>query len=214
MNGSEMPSTVRELLEGDSLQALDPNCIVVQGPEDLQCLSLDILNERDYPIVGLAPSADAHEPVLAPSAVRAVVGPAARIYVFDAEELLSGLREMLGLRLSVQRGATRIWWPGASVSSDPSDHPLVPCLAGESLAETLAEFTRRFDLSRPGVREQIRLIDDTRAFLEYELTRMEERNRRLSERLRDTQIESHKRLTRAQAVEARLTAALHQLDSD
>jgi hypothetical protein len=209
-----MPSTIEDLLWAGSLQAFDPNCIIVQGIEDLRCMSADILGDRDHPIVGLALRADTQEPVLASSDVRAVVGPAARIYLLAAEELLPGLQEVLGGRLTVHLGAARIWWPGANVRSDPSDHPLVPVLAGERRRDTLEEFTRQFDLSRPNVRRQIKLIDDTRALLEYELARMEARNRRLSERLRDTQIESHQRLTRAQAAEARLTGAPHKSDLD
>jgi len=214
MKGPETPSTIEDLLSAASLQAFDPNCIVVHGMEDLRCLSADVLSDRDYAIVGIAPRADAHEPVLASADVRAVVGPAARIYLLAAEDLLPGLQEMLGGRLAVHRGAARIWWPGASVRSDPSDHPLVPALAGEWHRDTLEEFTRRFDLSRPNVRWQIRLIDDTRALLEHELARMEDRYGRLSERLRDTQNEAHRQLTRAQAAEARLTAAPRQSDLD
>jgi hypothetical protein len=209
-----MTSTVEDLLCAGGLGGLDPNCILVQGREDVRCLSADILGERDYAIIGLAPGADCHEPVLAPAEVRAVVGAAARIYLLAVEDLLPDLPGLLGPRLAIHRGGSRIWWPGASVRSDPADHPLVPALAGERRRDTLQELRRQFDLSRPNVRSQIKLIDDARAFLEYELARIEERNRRLSERLRDTQIEAHRQLMRAQAAEARLIDAPRQSSFD
>jgi hypothetical protein len=204
MDGPETPSTIEDLLWAAVPQAFDPNCSVIQGIEDLSRLCSSIFGERDFAIVGIAPRAETNEPVLAAADARAVVGPAARIYLFADGDLLPTLNKMLGPRLKIDLDSARVWWPCAGVHSDPADHPLVYALAGERRRDTLAEFAREVDLSRPSVRREIRLIDDNRALLERELARMEERNRRLSERLRDTQIESHQRLSRAQAAEARL----------
>jgi hypothetical protein len=214
MDGPETYSSIEALLLAGIPQAFDPNCIVAHEMEDLRCLCSDIFSQRDYAIVGLAPRADTPAPVLASADVRTVTGPAARIYLLAGEDLLPRLQQMLGRRLKIDRGSARIWWPGASLRSDPSDHPLVPALAGERRRDALEEFARQYDLSRPNVRGQIRLIDDTCAFLEHELALMEERNRRLSERLRDTQIESHRQRTRAEAAEARLGAAPRPSDLD
>jgi hypothetical protein len=207
VDGPEPRATMEDLVWAGIPQAFDPRCTFVQGAEDLSCMRAEIFGERDFAIVGLAPRAATNEPVLAAADVRAFVGQAVRIYMFTDAELLPALDELLGQRLKLDPGSARVWWPGASVRSDPADHPIVYALTGERRRDTLAEFAREFHLSRPSVRRQIRLNDDTCAFLEHELARLQERNHRLGERLRDAQIESHRRLARARAAEARLGEA-------
>ncbi len=189
------------------LGAPDTDCQAIETMHELRCLGADILGRREQPIVGLAPSADGDAPVLACGEVRAALGPGVRICVICDDTLLDGLRELLGARLALGRGAARIWWPGAGARCDPADHPTVLALEDEPRRATLEELARQFELSRPCVRAQIRLIEDARAFLENELTRAREQNRRVHERLRDAQIECHTLGMRAEAAEASLAAA-------
>jgi hypothetical protein len=188
------------------LDATDSNCILVETPRDLRDLCTDIVSDREEPVVGLTLDVDGG-PVLACSDVRAVVGPGVRIYLVFDDDLLYELREMLGPRLAIERGVARIWWPGASARCDPADHPAVLALEGEPNWVTLEEFAHQFDLTRPRVRAQIRLIEDTRAFLEHELARARARDHTVHERLRDAQIECHRLRTRAEAAETSLAAA-------
>lgn len=169
-----------------------PSRILVRTAQDLQSFEAHLLGGRDRPAVALTPSVDPSVPVLAPEDVRAVVGPRCGIYVIDGEHLLRRLESILGTSLAVPLGAARIWWPGLTTRSDPADHPLVQPVEGESPGEVIAELARQFDLSRPRVREQIKLIDDARAQLELELDRAREQNRQLAQQLRDAKVERHR----------------------
>jgi hypothetical protein len=202
-----MSFTVDDQLLLGALDASDSDCIVVASMRDLRCLCADVLSRREQPVVGLTLEVDGDAPVLACSDVRAVVGPGVRIYLIFSDELLYGLREMLGPKLAIDRGVARIWWPGAGARCDAGDHPAVLALDGEPCQITLEEFALRFDLTRPRVRGQITLIEDARAFLDHELARAREQNRRVHERLRDAQIECHALRARAEAAEASLAAA-------
>jgi hypothetical protein len=191
------------------LDTPDPDCALVQTPADLRRLCADVLSRREQPVVAITLDFDGG-PVLACSDVRALVGPGVRIYLICNSDLLDGLRETLGSRLAVDQGAVRTWWPGAGARCDPADHPAVVALEGEPSRVTLEEFAHQFDLTRPRVRGQIRLIEDTRALLEHELRRAHEHTRKVAERLRDTQIECHSLRTRAETAEASLAAVQPQ----
>ncbi len=199
-----MAFTIDEQLLLGVFDTCDADCTAVETLPQLHRLCAEILGRRDRAVIGLTLSVDMDGPVLVCSDVRALVGPGVPIYLIYREELLDSLREILGARLAVRRGEARVWWPGASAHSDPCDHPAVLALEGEPRTVTLEEFAMQFDLSRPRVRGQIRLIEDSRAFLEHELTRAQEHNRKVNERLRDAQIECHRMRTRAEAAEARL----------
>jgi hypothetical protein len=188
--------------EGD-----DAGCLTVETTAQLRGLCAEILGRRERPVVGLTLQLDDDDLVLLRGDVRALVGPDVPIYVIYDEELLHSMRERLGARLALNRGEARVWWPGATVRSDPSDHPAVLALEGDSPRVTLEEFAQQFALSSPRVRGQIRLIEDSRAFLEHELTLAEAKHRKLTERLRDLQIDCHGLRTRLEVAEARLAGA-------
>jgi hypothetical protein len=200
-----MAFTIDDRLLG-FFDAPDPDCVLVQSSADLSRLCADILGRRQRPVVAITLDMDGG-PVLACGDVRAVVGPGVRIYVICDSDLLPALRDLLGSRLTVGEGAVRTWWPGADARCDPADHPCVLALEGEPSQVTLEEFAHQFDLTRPRVRAQIRLIEDARAFAEHELSLAYEHNRKVQERLRDAQIECHGLRTRAEAAEAGLTDA-------
>jgi hypothetical protein len=194
------------------LDAPDSDCVLVATGSELRRMCADILDEREQPVVALTLDADG-VPVLGLADVRAVVGTGVRIHLIAGEdELLHELRATLGPALALDRGAARVWWPGAGLRCDPADHPLVLALEGEPSAVTLEELALQFDLTRPRVRAQIRLIEDARAFVEHELADAREQSHRVHERLRDAQIECHSLRTRAEAAEAHLAAAQRPSD--
>jgi hypothetical protein len=178
----------RHLLE--LLDASDPSCVHVRGSHEALELCAEILGERDSPIVGLTLDADG-VPVLRSAAVRAVVGPLARIYLVEDDELLTRMRRTLGSGLALAPGTARVWWPGAGTSGDTGEHPSVLVLEDEPPAAALAEFALRFDLSRPHVHAHVHLIEEARALLEHELACAQAENAHLHDTLRDAQIECH-----------------------
>jgi hypothetical protein len=211
---SSMTMSPEAALAGFGAEASDPEYVVVHSDDDLRRLGHEVLGERDRPIVGVTLRDGTQEPVLRASDIRTVVGDEVRIYLVADDHLLLGLREILGPRLRLDAGTLRIWWPGAAVRCDPSDHPVVVGLEDEDYLETLKELANEFDLSRPHVRGQVRMIEDARAFLEHEMLRVQEYNRRIHERLRDAQIECHRLRTRAELAEARVRALKHPTQRD
>jgi hypothetical protein len=188
------------------LDAPDPDYVIVASGRELERVCADVLGPRAQPVVGLTLDDDG-APVLACADVRAALGAGPRIYLLCGDELLGGLRERLGPRLALDRGTVRVWWPGACVHSDPTDHPAVIALEDEPGAATLEELALQFDLTRPRVRAHIRLIEDARAFVEHELGVAQQHSHKIHERLRDAQIESHSLRQRAETAEASLAAA-------
>jgi hypothetical protein len=165
---------------GVAVSGMDAGLVIVRSHQQLREMKADLHSgQRRQPAVGLACLLEIEEPVLAPRQVRALVGGGPWIYYLPGEHLLRRLQGMLGQRLALSAGGARVWWPGLSVRSDPGEHPLVLALDGESRADTLAEFARQFDLNRPVVRAEIRLIEDARRLAEHELSQALEENRAL-----------------------------------
>jgi hypothetical protein len=179
--------------------------IVVRDGQGLRSMQAYLLSgEREQPVVALSRSLETDEPVLSPGDVRTLVGAGPRIYYIPGECLLACLQEALGRALALPAGAVRVWWPGLCAGSDPGEHPLVLELDGEPQQQMLGELAREFDLSRPAVRREIKLIEATRRLAEHELAEAREHNR-------DMKIERHEALARAEAAEASLEAATRQL---
>jgi hypothetical protein len=179
--------------------------IVVRGEPGLRGMVAYLLSgRRRRPVVALTRSLSTGEPVLMASAVRAVVGPGSRIYYVSREHLLRGLREVLGRRLALPAGGVRVWWPGLSVGSDPSEHPFALELDGESARDMLGEFAREFELSRPRVRQEVAVIEEVRRLVEGQLAQARRQNR-------DVEIERDEALTRAETAEASLKIATERL---
>jgi hypothetical protein len=186
--------------------------VVICSEPELLHLQADLLfADRIHPIVALALDDDAEDLTLWHEEVRRIVGTAVPIYFIPGEPLLSRLREGLSRRLALAPGSARVWWPGLSTRSDPGDHPLVLRLDGESRIDTLVELARQFDLSRPHVRRELKLIEDARALAEHRLALAVEQDQRTAERLRDAHRERHREASRAHAAEIRLSAALARL---
>ncbi len=125
---------------------------------------------REIPYVLVTRGTGDRAPALPLQSIRDALGPIPRIYFIATGSLLRKLRARLGSGLMVNHGAVRIFWPGVTLESDPYAHPLVPVLEDEPVEATLQELARRFDLSRPRVRAEIRLIEDARSMLESAAT--------------------------------------------
>ena len=149
------------------------SCVVVSTGEDVRRLEAFLGAPRDQPVVLLTRVPGGEEPVLAPERVRRIVGPGVRIYFVVSERALMRLRRLLGERLAVTEGAVRVWWPGFTRHSDPEDHPLMELIAEPG--DELEEFARRFDLSRPRVRRELKLTEEALAHAEYELRQAAQR---------------------------------------
>jgi DNA-binding transcriptional ArsR family regulator len=190
----------------------DPPVILGSEPELLDLQEYLLFADRLHPVVAFALCREENDDVaLWHEQVRRIVGSDARIYFIFDEFLLACLRDGLGRRLALTPGSARVWWPELSKRSDPGDHPLVLQLDGESPAETLAELARQFDLSRPHVRRELKLIEDARALAEHRLSEIVEQDQKTAERLRDAHRERHREATRAQEAETRLQATLARL---
>jgi hypothetical protein len=160
------------------MSSIDAGLVVVRSQLALRCMEADLRSgERFEPVVGLSCLEEIDEPVLAPRQVRAIVGDGPRIYCLPGQDLLRRLQGILGRSLALPAGSARTWWPGLTAYSDPGEHPLVLALDSESQAEMLAEFDRRFNLSRPPVRGEVRLIEDVRRLAEDELSQAREESR-------------------------------------
>ncbi len=185
--------------------------VIVGEERELLDLQAHLLHpDRAQPVVGIALYEESEETALWLQELRPILGPATQIR-FVAEELLESLREGLARKLALSPESTRIWWPGLSPRSDPGDHPLVLALDGERRADVISEIARQFDLSRPHVRRELRLIEDARALAEHRLSEIVAQDQRTAERLRDAHRERHREASRAQAAEARLEEALQRL---
>jgi hypothetical protein len=199
-------STPEDELAGLGAEAADPNYVVVRDTTGLERLCRDVLGERDDAVVGLTHRVSVSEPVLRCRDIRTVVGAGVRVYLLADEQMLTALRKLLGAALRLDAGSARIWWPHASPGCDPDSHPRVIGLPDEDYTDTLAHFAHEYHLSRPLVRTHVSVIEDARALLEHEMVRVEDRNRRIHERLRDAHIECHMLRTRAEAAEAHSAA--------
>lgn len=197
-----------------------PDWMIVRTQALLRSLVEHLLSgNRQLPLVLLTFDDERLEPVLVPERVRAVTGRPAEIYYVTTEYLLrrfnASLRRRLGEStghsLRLEAAAVRIYWPGVSERSSPKDHPLVPELVDEHAWDLLAEFQHRFDLSRPTVRPEIRLLNDTLATTERELRLARNRVASVEEQLRDAQISAHEAQRRTTTVESRLRDVDHEL---
>lgn len=156
--------------------ASDADAIVIRSTRALRGMGAYLLGaKRRHPVVALA-ERTLGKPVLQPDAVRAVVGPMARIYLIPYGGQLCALDQVLGRSLALRAGSARIWWPGLAADSDPDDHPIFLPLFDESKADVFNEFARVFDLSRPVVRHEISLIEGAWRQAEDELAQARRRS--------------------------------------
>lgn len=195
----------------EEAEAPDP---IVLGESQLHEMIADLCSaSRTYAVVGIASSLDDAEPAIATSDIRGIVGPDARIYFLQTDELLHGLKTEIGTKLALSRGAARIWWPAVTRRSDPGDHPLVLPLEGESPQHILAEFARQFRLSRPDVRREFQQTDDVRALAEHRQEQAENKGDTTAQRLREAHTERHREAARADTAEAERDHTKRQLEA-
>ena len=185
----------------------------VRTKRELGDLVTHLLSDRGQPVVALAAIEGAELAVLPPRSVRAIIGPDPPIYAILQEGLLRRLTDALGSALTLTAGAARIWWPGLASGSDPRDHPLVSPIEVVRAGGLLEEFARRFDLSRPRVREEIRRLDEARAAVEGQLQRTRDQLANTERHVRVEQVERHREQTRAESAEAELCTFERRLEA-
>ncbi len=197
--GARPGPRVRACASAGAVSAVDGGVIVVRSQQALREMQAHLLSgERGCPVVGLSRLEEVNGPVLAAEQVRAIVGAGPRVYYLPGEYLLRRLQVVLGRRLALPAAGVRVWWPALSTRSDPGDHPFVLVLDSESQAGMLAQFARRFELSRPVVRREIALVEGALGLVEYELSQAREQNR-------SVQLERDRALTRAGQAERELS---------
>jgi hypothetical protein len=174
--------------------------IVVRSARHLRRLEAELVGARRYPVVLLALAGDADEPVFPPGQLRRAAGLRVRIYLLQGQHPFQRPAVVANKHLAVPRGSARICWPQFSAGSDPDDHPLVHRLEGESDRDALEEFARQFDLSRPCVRREIKLIEGVRATSEHELAQARTRLAQVEQQLRDARIARHQASGRSKGV--------------
>jgi hypothetical protein len=207
------PESQQPMEQGEPLH--DDGLIVVRDKPGLKSLEKFLLSrDRALPVVGLSPSQGSGKPLLTYEDLQAIIGRDVRVYFLSGPPFAVQLQRALTRKLAVPPGAARIWWPGLSKRSDPRDHPVVLSLEGENQDSMLVEFARQFDLSRPHVRREIKLIDGALAVAEQKLAEANEQQRGTAEQLRNEQIERHDALRVAAAAELRLTMTLQKLSGD
>ena len=164
--------------------------IVVRSARQRGRLEAELVGAR-YPVVLLALAAGVDEPVFPPRQVRRAAGLRVRIYLLQGQHPLQRPAVVANKHLAVPRGSAGICWPQFSAGSDPGDHPLVQRVEGESDRDALKEFARQFDLSRPCVRREIKLIEELRATSERELAQARTRLAEVERQLRGAYIARH-----------------------
>jgi hypothetical protein len=174
---------------------------VVRTGQQLRLLEADLLGARHYPIVLLALAVDADEPAFAPRQLHTAAGRRISIYLLQGQYPLQRPAVLANQRWAVPRGSARVCWPRFSVDSDPDDHPCVHRLDRESDRDALEEFARKFDLSRPRVRRELKLIEGLRASSEHELKGTRSRVRELERQLRDAYRERDVAIRRVERAE-------------
>lgn len=80
---------------------------------------------RALPVVALTDWPGGRGLPIDPEALARTLGARAKVVVIHTGEVTWALSEALPKRLDVYGGASRIWWPGLTVGSDPYDHPLL-----------------------------------------------------------------------------------------
>jgi hypothetical protein len=207
---SECSTPERRQPAEHSKQSPDELIVVADKPDLKKLAELLLSPERALPVVGLTPSLGSVEPPLSFRDLHAITGQDVPVY-FLGPPFAAQLQHTLTQKLAVPRGASRIWWPGLSRRSDPRDHPVVRELEGEHEDSMLLEFARQYDLSRPHVRRELKIIDGALAVAEQKLTEAADEQRHTAEQLRNTQIELHDALSLAAVAELRLTVTLQKL---
>jgi hypothetical protein len=153
------------------------DCVELSSEPECSALAKGIRDpQRDYPIVCLTARPGERDPALPATGVREIVGPGVPIYFVRTRRLTRYLGSLLPPRFDVWDGATRVWWPGVSETSDPLEHPRIYDPSGrygeDSLQRLAAEFATQ---TRPELtlKQQLVLAERQRAQLTERAERLE-----------------------------------------
>ncbi len=153
------------------------DCVELSSEPECSALAKRIRDpQRDYPIVCLTARPGERDPALSATAVREIVGPGVPIYFVRTRRLTRYLGSLLPPRFDVWDGATRVWWPGVSETSDPLEHPRIYDPSGrygqDNLQRLAAEFATQ---TRPELtlKQQLVLAERQRSQLAERAERLE-----------------------------------------
>ena len=166
-----------EARSADPDETADADCVELSSEPECSALAKRIRDpQRDYPIVCLTARPGERDPALPATAVREIVGPGVPIYFVGTRRLTRYLGSLLPPHFDVWDGATRVWWPGVSETSDPIEHPRVYDPSGrygqDSLQRLAAEFATK---PRPELtlKQQLVLAERQRSQLTERAERLE-----------------------------------------
>lgn len=109
-----------------------PPYLLVQNHAEVQELAEAVLDpDREDLVVVLTSRGKDQWPPLDVDAVRAIVGPAARIYLLPTGGLSLDLSERLPGHLAPYNGSVGVWLPGFGPESNHREHPIVFDATGE-----------------------------------------------------------------------------------
>jgi hypothetical protein len=176
------------------------DCVELSSEPECSALAKRIRDlQRDYPIVCLTARPGERDPALSATAVREIVGPGVPIYFVRTRRLTRYLGSLLPPRFDVWDGATRVWWPGVSDTSDHIEHPRIydpsGCYGEDSLQRLAAEFATQ---TRPELtlKQQLVLAERQRSQLAERAERLERvlgsTRRELDEALRGISLASNR----------------------
>jgi hypothetical protein len=158
-----------EAQSADAGETANADCVELSSEPECSALAKRIRDpQRDYPIVCLTARPGERDPALPATAVREIVGPGVPIYFVRTRRLTRCLGSLLPPRFDVWDGATRVWWPGVSETSDPLEHPRIYDPSGsygeDSLQRLAGEFAKR---TRPEltIKQQLVLAERQRSAL-------------------------------------------------
>jgi hypothetical protein len=153
------------------------DCVELSSEPECSALAKRVRDpQRDHPIVCLTARPGERDPALPARGVREIVGPGVPIYFVRTRRLTRYLGSLLPPRFDVWDGATRVWWPGVSETSDPIEHPRIYDPSGrygqDSLQRLAAEFVTQ---TRPELtlKQQLVLAERQRSQLTERAERLE-----------------------------------------
>jgi hypothetical protein len=137
-----------EAQSADAGETANADCVELSSEPECSALAKRIRDpQRDYPIVCLTARPGERDPALPATAVREIVGPGVPIYFVRTRRLTRYLGSLLPPRFDAWDGATRVWWPGVSETSDPLEHPRIYDPSGrygpDNLQRLAAEFATK-----------------------------------------------------------------------
>ena len=159
------PQLVTALVDRDDLDLVDGPVPICAAPRYLTeqlvesfVARLLLSPARRLPVVAVSEAHGTSTAVVNPNRLAADLVGLAHVWLVPSD-VSWHLSERLSRRLSVYNGATRIWWPGLSVTDSPNDHPLWLRRAGGTIEHDIVDLLTSVAASRFGEPPEIRSLE-------------------------------------------------------